>query len=78
MGVKIISSSRIQVEIDGELCELSRYCPHQGADLAQGFVKDGKLRCPWHNLPFDKHGKQPCSKMKNLKCFSKDVDVNQA
>lgn len=41
---------------------VSRRCPHRGADLAHGFVADGTLVCPWHNLPFDLGtGRSPCA-----------------
>jgi isorenieratene synthase len=28
-------------------------CPHMGADLAGGYVCDGKIVCPWHGLALD-------------------------
>jgi NAD(P)H-dependent nitrite reductase small subunit len=28
-------------------------CPHQGADIADGHVKDGKAVCPLHRWQFD-------------------------
>lgn len=33
-------------------------CPHMGASLAEGRVRDGRLVCPWHGLELgaDKHG----------------------
>ena len=27
-------------------------CPHRGAPLHDGFVKDGKVTCPWHQWDF--------------------------
>jgi len=43
---------------------LPRRCPHEGADLAYGLVRDGRLRCPWHNLPIDPEtGAQPCASL---------------
>jgi isorenieratene synthase len=37
-------------------------CPHMGADLAAGSVRDGKLVCPWHGLALDAggHGRWRC------------------
>jgi nitrite reductase/ring-hydroxylating ferredoxin subunit len=41
--------------------KFSRRCPHEGADLAGGYLRDGKIFCPWHNLSFDvKTGFSPC------------------
>ena len=43
---------------------LPRRCPHEGADLAYGLVRGGRLRCPWHNLPIDPEtGAQPCASL---------------
>ena len=33
-------------------------CPHMGAALSGGFVRDGRLICPWHGLSF---GAEPCA-----------------
>jgi len=30
-----------------------RYCPHAGADLANGWCKEGKLVCPHHRYQYD-------------------------
>ena len=37
----------------GKIFAIQNSCPHQGADLADGFVKDGKVVCPLHNWAFD-------------------------
>jgi len=28
-------------------------CPHMGASLATGFLKDSEVACPWHGWRFD-------------------------
>ena len=28
-------------------------CPHAGGSLSGGFVRDGRVVCPWHGWPFD-------------------------
>lgn len=32
---------------DGEK-RVKRHCPHQGADLLEGWIEEGKVVCPWH------------------------------
>ena len=32
---------------------LNNRCPHQRADLADGYKKDGKIYCPMHGWGFD-------------------------
>jgi len=48
---------------------VSRSCPHEGADLAGGWVRDdGQLACPWHNLTFDPTtGRSPCRSIRPLR-----------
>lgn len=44
-----------------EVFAFSRRCPHKGADLAAGFVAEGHVVCPWHNLSIDPStGKSAC------------------
>jgi nitrite reductase/ring-hydroxylating ferredoxin subunit len=46
----------------------TRRCPHQGGDLANGWVDGQNLVCPWHNLPFDAaSGRSPCASLPPLK-----------
>ena len=28
-------------------------CPHQGGPLAEGYVENGRVSCPWHAWEFD-------------------------
>ncbi|GAA5178639.1 hypothetical protein GCM10023322_06280 [Rugosimonospora acidiphila] len=45
----------------------ARRCPHAGADLANGYVVDGWVRCAWHNLPFElSSGLGPCASVPRL------------
>ncbi|MDJ0951776.1 MAG: Rieske 2Fe-2S domain-containing protein [Alphaproteobacteria bacterium] len=69
--IRAIDDARIAVRIGEEVSVLSRYCVHQGADLAQGYVSEGRLYCPWHNLCFDpKTGRQPCKSLGHLRRFA--------
>jgi hypothetical protein len=40
----------------GELVAGADACPHMGASLAEGCVRDGRLICPWHGLSL---GREP-------------------
>jgi nitrite reductase/ring-hydroxylating ferredoxin subunit len=52
---------------EDEFVTFDRRCPHQGADLAMGHVTDGRIVCPWHNLPFDPTtGHSPCRSLRPL------------
>lgn len=38
----------------------SRFCPHMGASLEHGFLKDDRIVCPFHNWEYDASGKCVC------------------
>jgi UDP-MurNAc hydroxylase len=45
---------RIVVQCGEQEYSILRYCPHQGGDLAQGWIEDGRyLVCPRHRWHFD-------------------------
>ena len=60
---------------EGRAVAISDRCPHLGASLAQGRVKDGCLHCPFHGWVFDQEGRcrdipalgEPTSQLSNLK-----------
>lgn len=61
--------------INGELLAFGRRCTHQGADLSLGYVKDGQIHCPWHNVSFDPAtGESLCPALKSLKTFEPPDD----
>jgi pyruvate oxidase len=41
------------VRLDGQVYALHNDCPHRGGPLAEGWLEDGKLRCPWHGALID-------------------------
>lgn len=41
------------VGVDNEVHALAAKCPHAGADISQGWCKDGKLVCPYHRYSYD-------------------------
>ena len=52
---------------ESDVIAVTRRCPHQGGDFANGWVDGGKLICPWHNLPFDPEtGRSPCKSLPAL------------
>ena len=66
-----ISDNVFVVRISSGIIATQRRCPHSGADLASGYVKDGTLRCAWHNLPIDlKDGSSPCPNIPCLELYA--------
>lgn len=47
------------VTIQGVNRIVSRICPHEGGDLSDGYVENGRLYCAWHHLSFDPTTGQP-------------------
>lgn len=39
--------------LDGEFHALENACPHQGGPIADGWIEDGTVTCPWHAWRFD-------------------------
>ena len=67
-NIRIVDNATIAVTLDGEEQLLSRYCPHEGADLAFGYIKGSNIYCAWHNAAFDwRSGKSHCAGLKNLR-----------
>lgn len=51
-SIWIVNKSKCAANIDGQVFEFSRFCPHEGADLALGKVVDKKVVCPHHGARF--------------------------
>ena len=73
-----ISNTQMLVKVrDGgevSVWKLGRRCPHEGADLALGHVSEGRIHCPWHNLPFEiSTGRNPCKSLASLEARKCDV-----
>lgn len=66
--IKPISKQWCIARVDeDQAVTFSRYCPHEGADLAAGYLREGCLICPWHNLPFNlNNGMSPCQSLSPL------------
>jgi Rieske Fe-S protein len=57
---------------------VSRYCPHEGADLTCGYIQNGRIYCPFHHLHYDvETGQAPSGPFAPLKVmvggFKNDV-----
>ncbi len=39
--------------VGGTYSAIDNECPHRGGPLAEGFLEDGKVMCPWHAWAFD-------------------------
>ncbi len=51
--IKIENKSIALFKYKNNVYVIRNSCPHQGADLADGHVKDGKVVCPLHRWMFD-------------------------
>ncbi|HEX8823060.1 MAG TPA: Rieske 2Fe-2S domain-containing protein, partial [Archangium sp.] len=52
---------RTVVTAGGQRYSVNRFCPHQGADLKEGWVEEGRyLVCPRHRWRFDLQGEGVC------------------
>jgi nitrite reductase/ring-hydroxylating ferredoxin subunit len=77
--VRAINEDICVVRTVDRVVAFARTCPHAGADLAaSGYVREGKLRCSWHNLPYDlDSGRQPCVSLANLRLYPlREVDAD--
>ncbi len=66
-----VDKSVCVAKVDGQLYAFERRCPYQGADLSVGYIKEGKVYCPWHNYWIDpKTGSGPCSAIRAVKTYN--------
>ena len=60
---------------DDQIYALQNHCPHQGADLAEGYVHDGKIHCMLHDWSFDvKTGSYSFNELLRLKTYTVKVE----
>lgn len=66
--IRPISSTLCMARLnERQAISFSRHCPHEGADLTAGYLQDGCVVCPWHNLPFNlADGASPCKSLARL------------
>lgn len=59
--IAALDRDRCAARIDGRILVFGRRCPHENADFAAGYVKDGRVHCPWHDYWIDPAtGRGPC------------------
>ena len=64
--------------IGEEFHVISNACPHYGAQLCEGFVRNGTVLCPWHGWQFDiKTGKGMTMVGRDVKSFEVKVEDGQ-
>lgn len=51
--IQPIDEKWIEVTTGGQTHILSRICSHEGADLACGYVQNGRVFCAWHHMNYD-------------------------
>ena len=49
-----VGEKRIAVfNVQGHFHAIDDVCPHAGASLAEGYLEDGNVGCPWHYAEFE-------------------------
>jgi len=51
--IKINTSSIALFYHQGQIYAVENNCPHQGGNLSEGYIHDGKIFCPLHHWSFD-------------------------
>ncbi|MEO1672539.1 MAG: Rieske 2Fe-2S domain-containing protein, partial [Cyanobacteria bacterium J06631_2] len=66
--IKLVTNAICVTKITGQIYSFSRFCTHEGADLALGQIKNQRVVCPWHNLSFNLDtGKSACKSLRQLR-----------
>lgn len=50
---EVAGKTAVITRAQGELVAFSNVCPHAAADLSQGRLFDGQIKCPDHGYTFD-------------------------
>jgi NAD(P)H-dependent nitrite reductase small subunit len=51
--IKIEKTTIALFHYNGRFYAIQNNCPHQNADLADGYIREGSVYCPMHNWAFD-------------------------
>ncbi|MEX0936952.1 MAG: Rieske 2Fe-2S domain-containing protein [Pirellulales bacterium] len=52
-SVEVAGNEMALFRVDGQVHAIDAACPHEGAPLAQGEIKNGTITCPWHGWAFN-------------------------
>jgi phenylpropionate dioxygenase-like ring-hydroxylating dioxygenase large terminal subunit len=72
------NKSVLLLRLDGKLRAYEDFCPHRGAPLSQGILKEGQIHCPYHGWSFSfDDGKNTNVPVKNesIHCELKKIQV---
>jgi sulfite reductase beta subunit-like hemoprotein/ferredoxin-NADP reductase/nitrite reductase/ring-hydroxylating ferredoxin subunit len=53
LTVEVAGQELALFRVNGKVQAIDSACPHEGAPLAQGEIKDGVVTCPWHAWRFN-------------------------
>ena len=70
--------------VDGKYSAIYDTCPHMGASLAQGYVENGGVMCPWHGWRFsvtdgtwlDNPTSKLCQRVYEVQIVGNDIQVS--
>lgn len=61
--------------VAGRFYAIENACPHQGGPLAEGFIEDAVVTCPWHAWCFDvTTGKMSLGDYSTVDAFDVQID----
>ena len=63
--------------VEGKIYAMQNHCMHRGGPLADGYIEDGRVTCPWHAWQFDiKTGACDTLQGANQKTFKTKIEKN--
>jgi phenylpropionate dioxygenase-like ring-hydroxylating dioxygenase large terminal subunit len=57
LGVTLLDERLVLYRAEGKVIAARDVCPHRGAPLSQGWVKNDQLVCPYHGLEYASNGR---------------------
>lgn len=58
-AVRVGNQEICLANVDGAIYAIGNLCPHAGGPLADGYLEDDELECPWHAGKIDVKSGQP-------------------